>query len=190
MLLLLAEKNAERSQTFWHRPWSTNGAYQNLGDATNIIAFPNLAHGLISQARVWHPSLFNLLPSIQRRKIKNSAHILTSCLWLPKGHGNFRPEEGFQGFGGGPATAWAVVSVWMSEFSSSICWTLWEDFAGFLTPIVGTSLGVGSDLELSFVLRSVIHTFLKQLNAAIPTGFLKSKRAAPSFLLPSGHAPR
>ena len=100
-------------------------------------------------------------------RLKNSAQVLTSCLWLVNEQGNFNPGVGFQGFGIGPDFAWTVASFSLPEHSSSCCNTLWIDLIIFFTPIFYTSFGVGSDLELSFVFLSIKHTLLKSKPAIV-----------------------
>ena len=107
-------------------------------------------------------------------RAKNSAHLLTSCLWSAKGQGNFNPAGGFQGLGFDQAMTYTAGSVSLPEPSSSCCCTLYVDFTAFFTAVTCTSLGLGSDLEYSFVFHSITQTFLKQLNVSAPTGFLKS----------------
>ena len=107
-------------------------------------------------------------------RAKNSAHSLTSCLWSAMGQGNFNPAGGFQGLKFDPATAYTVDSVSLPESSSSCCCTLYKDFTDFFTAVTCTSLGMGLDLEHSFVFLSITQTFLKQLKVLTPTGFLKS----------------
>ena len=102
--------------------------------------------------------------------------MLTSCLWLVNGQGNFNPGGGFQGLGAGPDIAWIIASVSLLELSSSCC-TLYVDLVIFFTPVFCTSFGTGSDLEHSVVFLSMMHTLLKQLKTSIPVGFLKSRPA-------------
>ena len=123
--------------------------------------------GFKQEKPILHFSIF----SHQSRglRAKNAAQVM--------GQGNFNPKGGFHGLGTGPDIACIVVSVSVPELSPSCCSTLYVDLVIFFTAVFCTSFGTGSDLELSFVFLSMIHTLLKQLKVSIPTRGLKSRPA-------------
>ena len=90
-------------------------------------------------------------PCADSQKLSESALIAFLCLWSAMGQGNSNPAGRFQGLGFDQAIAYTVGSVSQPAPSSSCCCTLYVDFTVFFTAVACTSLGIGSDLEHSFV---------------------------------------